>query len=594
MRHGDGVRTPEIVAGARDGRVMLAGIGDRLAVIGAVADERGAAALGREARALAERVDEGRFYVACIGQFKRGKSSLLDALLGERLLPIGVVPVTSVPTVVRFGEVRAARVRLGDTDWRAIEIVALEQYVSEERNPENRKGVTGVEVFVPHPMLADGLCLVDTPGVGSIFAGNTEAAHAFVPQVDAALVVIGADPPLAAEELALIERVARQVEDLIVVLNKADRVSEHELAEACAFAERALEQRLRRPVGPILLVSATERLAGAPPPRDWPALLALLDALAHRSAAGILRAAAERGTGRLTSALLALLDEQRDALLRPLDESEARLEALRATAREAEAAVADLAPLFAAEQARLTRALDARHRAFLERTARAAAAELHSRLAAAQHLAPDAGAAAPRGRALRRIAMAEAADIVRSRVVPWLADEQRFADEEYRRSIGRFAQLADEFLDRFTTMGLRAAATARFSERVAFGFGDDGTPLRFQFHSLLRVAENASPLVYLADLARTLTGRREPIVRDAERYLGEILEINTSRARYATEERAAEARRRLEQQIRVALVESVRAAADAIDRARQAHAEGTAQVAAELQRIAALESRLRA
>ena len=64
-----------------------------------------------DASGLAERVSEGRFYVACIGQFKRGKSTLLNALLGDRVLPAAVLPVTAVPTVVRYGRARSARVR---------------------------------------------------------------------------------------------------------------------------------------------------------------------------------------------------------------------------------------------------------------------------------------------------------------------------------------------------------------------------------------------------------------------------------------------------------------------------------------------------
>src|SRR5580704_6396651 len=55
--------------------------------------------LAADARSVAERVSDGRFYVACIGQFKRGKSSLLNALVGYQVLPTGVVPVTAVPTI---------------------------------------------------------------------------------------------------------------------------------------------------------------------------------------------------------------------------------------------------------------------------------------------------------------------------------------------------------------------------------------------------------------------------------------------------------------------------------------------------------------
>lgn len=145
----------------------------RLSRLAEIADGLAEASAAAEVRQLVARVSEGRFFVACVGQFKRGKSTLLDALVGEEILPTGVVPVTAVPTVLRYGNQRGARV-LVDSRWRSIRAEELSQYVSEELNPENRKRVEGVEVFLPSPLLGQGMCLVDTPGIGSVFAGNTE------------------------------------------------------------------------------------------------------------------------------------------------------------------------------------------------------------------------------------------------------------------------------------------------------------------------------------------------------------------------------------------------------------------------------------
>src|ERR1035438_9050536 len=138
-----------------------------------VAEELGEGAIAADVRQLVARINEGRFFVACVGQFKRGKSTLLGALVGEPILPMGVVPVTAVPTVLRYGNQRTARVLIGET-WRTIPPDDLPLYVSEELNPENSKQVSGAEVFLPSPLLASGMCLVDTPGIGSVFAGNTE------------------------------------------------------------------------------------------------------------------------------------------------------------------------------------------------------------------------------------------------------------------------------------------------------------------------------------------------------------------------------------------------------------------------------------
>ena len=223
-----------------------------------LAQELGDEPVAEEARELAARVSEGRFYVACVGQFKRGKSTLLNALVSQEVVPTGFIPVTAVPTVIRFGDKLHARVRMRDASWRDVTMPDLKEYVTEELNPENKKGVDGAEVFVPSDLLSSGMCFVDTPGLGSVFTGNTATTQAFIPHIDAALVVVGADPPIAGEELALVEAVGKQVQDLILVINKSDRTSDPERAAAAKFTREILEKRLHRPMGEGLEVSAAD------------------------------------------------------------------------------------------------------------------------------------------------------------------------------------------------------------------------------------------------------------------------------------------------------------------------------------------------
>jgi Dynamin family len=137
---------------------------DQLLRIASLAEQFNSDPIASDARATAERIADGRFYVACVGQFKRGKSTLLNALMGKPILPSGIVPVTTVPTILRFGEHYRARVRLQRGKWADIAADQIEQYVSEKENPQNKKGVAGIEVFVPSTLLSRGLCFVDTPG----------------------------------------------------------------------------------------------------------------------------------------------------------------------------------------------------------------------------------------------------------------------------------------------------------------------------------------------------------------------------------------------------------------------------------------------
>src|SRR5208283_1014707 len=291
--------------------------------------------------------------------------TVLNALLGDAVLPTGVVPITAVPTVVRFGRRRSARVRFRGGNWLDVRPEELQQFVSEEHNPENAEGVAAVEVFVPSPLLATGMCFVDTPGLGSVFAGNTAATQAFIPHIDAALVVIGADPPIAGEELTLVEEVGRQVREVLVVLNKADRTSDTEREIASTFTRKVLEKRLGRPIGPIHEVSGVERLEHRGPERDWQKLVEALQGLIVESGRDIVRRAGERGVRRVGEELLNIAFEERDALLRPIEESEQRIATMRTTIAEAERSLHDLSYLFMGDQHRLSDLFLSERKAFL-------------------------------------------------------------------------------------------------------------------------------------------------------------------------------------------------------------------------------------
>lgn len=405
----------------------------RLSTLSRLATDVGAVELARDAEALAERLREGRFYVACVGQFKRGKSSLVNALVGEPVLPTGVIPITAAVTVVRYGERLEARVRFGERDWDECDPQVLAASVSEEQNPGNEKGLTGVEVFVPSPLLASGMCLVDTPGIGSVSAVNAAATRAFVPHIDAALVVLGADPPISGEELGLVRQIAGEVAHLIVVLNKADRFSPIERAEAIGFTGRVLSETLGRSVPDILQVSAAERLAGNGPARDWDALVGRLDALARGAGADLLRAAEERGTRSLVARLVRETDEQRAALVRPVEVFQARVDVLRRAVAEAERSLEDLTHRLTAVQERLSRAFTEERDAFFARALPEAERELREAIRA-----ESATGAARRARAVD-----QAVEATKRWLDRWRREQEPRAEALYREGVERFVELVD-------------------------------------------------------------------------------------------------------------------------------------------------------
>jgi hypothetical protein len=531
--------------------------------------EVGASGIAAEADAVAQRVAEGRFYVACVGQFKRGKSTLLNALVGRAILPVGVLPVTSVPTVLRFGDRMHARVRFRGGAWREIEVGLLAEYVAEEKNSENRIGVEAVEVFVPSPLLSSGLCFVDTPGIGSILAGNTEATRAFVPHVDAAIVVLGADPPISGEEMALVEEIAAHVESLLFVLNKADRLPHGENAQAARFTEEALGTRLGARASTPLLVSATEAL-DAGPTRDWEELGRSLARMARESGADLVSAAERRAASRLAARLVGLLDERRDALVRPLAETEKRIEALAVATADAERSMADLGYLLAAEVDRLSARLAADREGFLASARMEAASDLKKALDAS-------GLAGARER--RAHANESAVAVARARLDRWLATERPAAESLYRAVAGRFQALGNEFLRRFLATGEVESLPSALDDVRGFR-----TRSGLFYTDLLAVARQPA-WSWLADRVRSPAALRRAVERDAAAYLAELLEANSARVQNDLLERVRESRLKLEAEIRGRLAEAVRSATSALERARARRAGGEASVAAELGRL---------
>ncbi len=196
---------------------------------------------------------EERLQLAVLGQFKRGKSTLLNALLGAELLPAGVIPLTSIPTFISWGPKPAIRVgRLsGVATDEGSPITpdqvreSLFQFVAEKANPGNRLGIERVELRYPASILEDGVVLIDTPGIGSTLRHNTDAALRVLPECDAALFVLSTDPPITEAELAYLEAIKPRVSRLFFVLNKTDYLRPQDLEVAVAFLREMIPDDVR-------------------------------------------------------------------------------------------------------------------------------------------------------------------------------------------------------------------------------------------------------------------------------------------------------------------------------------------------------------
>jgi ribosome biogenesis GTPase A len=134
-----------------------------LATLAEVAGRLGAAEVAQQVAEAAGRLQALVLEVAVVGEFKRGKSSLINALLGRQVLPVGVLPLTAIPTVLEGGE-EGLLVEYADGRREQHPLDQLARFVTEDANPANTLGVTRVTARLHAPLLDDGVRLVDTPG----------------------------------------------------------------------------------------------------------------------------------------------------------------------------------------------------------------------------------------------------------------------------------------------------------------------------------------------------------------------------------------------------------------------------------------------
>jgi GTP-binding protein EngB required for normal cell division len=214
-----------------------------------------------ECRRLLSRLASDRFNLVVVGQFNRGKSTLMNAILGIDCLPTGVLPLTSVITSVGYGDRECVLLhRGGDRLPIEVSLAQLAENVTEAGNPGNRKGIAIAEVLLPVELLRLGFHFVDTPGVGSAIAENTRTTRAFLPEADASIFVTSFDSPLDEREIDLLAEVLDHVRQVFVVINKADTVLQEQKDAAISFVRSRLPERLAASQSALFPISALQAM----------------------------------------------------------------------------------------------------------------------------------------------------------------------------------------------------------------------------------------------------------------------------------------------------------------------------------------------
>jgi GTPase Era involved in 16S rRNA processing len=212
---------------------------------------------------LFTRLAEDRFNLAVVGRFSRGKSTLMNAILGVDRLPMGILPLTSVITSVTYASREEIQIEFEHSRIdREICMSELADYVTECGNPRNIKRVSRARIGLPVELLRRGFYFVDTPGLGSNIAENARTTEEFLPEADAFLMVCGYDAPLSDDEMRVARILARLGRRVFFVLNKHDVVSAAERFEVYQYAHDRLTEIFGGSVPPIFSVSARDALQG--------------------------------------------------------------------------------------------------------------------------------------------------------------------------------------------------------------------------------------------------------------------------------------------------------------------------------------------
>ena len=193
-----------------------------------------------QVKKLASRLEKREVTIAVIGQFKRGKTTLVNSILGEKLLPVGIVPITAAVTRIQYGQ-HSSKVHFLNGLSEDVPVDSLHEYISEQENHNNQRQVAEVSINTEAEFLRDGLVLVDTPGVGSVHENNSRSAYDFARESDGVIFLLSVDSPINQIEVDFLKSVRRYAGKFYFAVNKVDTVDEEDLNEYISYCTTLLK-----------------------------------------------------------------------------------------------------------------------------------------------------------------------------------------------------------------------------------------------------------------------------------------------------------------------------------------------------------------
>ncbi len=557
--------------------------------LASLADERSDHATAERARALAGRLRADVFNLAVVGQFKRGKTTLINALLGADVLPSAVVPLTSVVTIIEHGPAEKVSIHFLDGASRAIETSELPNYVTERGNPSNRLGVAVAVVQLPSEMLSRGLRIIDTPGVGSVHAHNTETAYSFIPHVDGAVFLVTADPPVSEAELQFLKDLHQEVQRVFFVQNKADQVPAAERRESLEFSRAQLAAAVGDDSIEMYSLSAREglqaKLTGDDRRLRESGLVELEAALAEfvrSEKAEVAISSALRTAERLARQQRAAIAVEKAALAMPLEELEQKSLQFEAYLKQMWQARDDNRHLLrAASERMVNEIINADLRSLQEHVRPGLLRGLEKAADAAGHVS---------GRELLRRLNAYMRTAIEQAYAEWIGQEEGRVSEALREAVERFTGQINQALHDLARVSrelFRAdigdlAVSAELSGGSEFYFA----PWQMQ----------VSPDTLSGSILHVLPGRwvRDGLVKAVRAKLLEQLDMHGGRVRYDFVRRLEESLRGFERRILGAMDLTIAGIEEAINRAVTEKRAAGESISSRQQELAAQETALAA
>jgi small GTP-binding protein len=294
--------------------------------VGTLAGEVGAKSLkDRIESALVKKLDEDRFHLVVVGEFNHGKSTFVNALLGESALPVGVTPTTAQIHHLRYAEHPEAAVVYSSGRRESIPFEDARKFAV--GGPAHEE-VDYLEIGYPAPILRERILLVDTPGVNDLSLQRADITYSYIPRSDAVLFLLDAGQILKeSERVFLNDKLLKASRDKIVfVITKWDILNADEKKEALAYAKEQLARLVKDPV--VFPISAETALAGRREDSGLPELLSHLTTfLAEERGRIMLDNALGEGLGA-SQLLLRGVDARRRAIAMKSEEIDRRISLL--------------------------------------------------------------------------------------------------------------------------------------------------------------------------------------------------------------------------------------------------------------------------